>query len=716
MSRKATLLSVSTACLTKLMSKIEILAPSGGFDSIYAAVRSGADAVYVGAKDFSARASAKNFTIDELKDAVKYCHTYGVKVYLALNTLIFDDEIDDALELVRNACDCDIDALITQDIGLAQAVRKMVPSLKLHASTQMSVHTLSGAKALKELGFSRVVLAREMSKDEIRYIADNCDIELEVFVHGALCMCVSGQCYMSAMLGTRSANRGMCAQPCRLPFSSDPSNTHALSLKDNSLVEYIRELQEIGVVSAKIEGRMKRPEYVASAVKACVQMRDNGFVDSETTEQLQAVFSRTGFTDGYYTDKLGHYMFGYRKREDVISASEKLLKNIRSTYKDELQRVEITADITISVGKPITLSVSDGINTVTISGDTNVQQAQNMSVTREKIESYLSKTGDTPYILKALNCTISGDAFIPAKDMNALRREALELLSAKREKWHNYEINELNFSSLTKDINNTHAGIRTQRAIVSDLEIPQSFSEFSYVFAPLFDVVKNSEKVAQLKENGINIAVEIPRGMFSREEKILNALKKAKTMGISDAYCHNIGAVYICKELGINTHLSFAMNIANSLSLKWAKDFGCADAELSIELDYRRINALKSEIPVGVASYGYMPLMMTRNCPVKSGVHSCTTCKKSLKLQDRKGEQFSLRCDGVVTEILNCVPLILPQEIYKSKSVVFTILHMYVENSVENKEKILKKLSENRSFTRFTHGLYLRGVKNFTIF
>ncbi|MBQ8057438.1 MAG: U32 family peptidase [Ruminococcus sp.] len=698
------------------MNKIEILAPSGGFDSIYAAVRSGADAVYVGAKDFSARASAKNFTLEELSDAVKYCHAYGVKVYLALNTLIFDDELDEALELVKNAAKCDIDALITQDIGFAMAVKQLVPSLKLHASTQMSVHTLSGAKALKELGFSRVVLAREMSKDEIKYIADNCDIELEVFVHGALCMCVSGQCYMSAMLGTRSANRGMCAQPCRLPFSSDSSNTHALSLKDNSLVKYIRELQEIGVVSAKIEGRMKRPEYVASAVQACVQMRDNGFVDDETAHDLQAVFSRTGFTDGYYTSNLGHYMFGYRKREDVLSASEKLLKNIRSTYKDELQHVEITADISVTVGKPIILTVTDGKNNVTVTSDFQVQEAQNMSVSKEKLHSYLSKTGDTPFILKTLNCTILGNAFIPAKEINALRRNALDLLCKKREKWHNYKVNKIDFESLTAEINDTHKASLAQRALVSDLEIPKSFSKFAYVFAPLFDVVKNEEKVAKLKNEGINIAVEIPRGMFSREDKIISALQKAKAMGITHAYCHNIGAVYICKQLDICSSLSFAMNIANSLSLKWAKGYGCSNVELSIELDYKRVNALKSELPTGVASYGYLPLMMTRNCPVKSGVHSCATCKKALNLQDRKGEQFPLKCDGVVTEILNCVPLILPQEIYKSKNVNFTILHMYVENSVENKEKILKKLSENRSFTRFTHGLYLRGVKNFTIF
>ena len=698
------------------MNKIEILAPSGGFDSIYAAVRSGADAVYVGAKDFSARASAKNFSIEELKEAVKYCHAYSVKVYLALNTLIFDDEIDEALELVKNAAKCDIDALIVQDIGLAMAVKKIVPQLKLHASTQMSVHTLSGAKALKELGFSRVVLAREMSKTEIEHIAKNCDIELEVFVHGALCMCVSGQCYMSAMLGTRSANRGTCAQPCRLPFSSDSSNTHALSLKDNSIIEYIKELEEIGVVSAKIEGRMKRPEYVASATKACVQMRDKGLVDEETREQLKAVFSRTGFTDGYYTNKLGHDMFGYRKKEDVVSASEKLFRQIRSTYKDELQRVDIDAKIKLCVDEPITLSVTDGNNSVTVVSKNPVTEAMNQPISKEKIESYLKKTGDTPFSLANLLCEIEGNCFVSAKDMNALRREALEKLYKEREIIHNYEINDLCFSDLVSDAKTNTCDKKLSRALVSNLEIPESFKSLDLVFVPLFECQKNQEKVKILINEGFNIAVEIPRGMFSREDKIINALKIAKAIGIKDVLCHNIGAVYLSKQLGLSIHLGFAMNIANSLSLQWAEDYGCSDVEVSFELDYHRIEALKSKLPLGVVAYGYLPLMMTRNCPVKSGNNSCATCKNSIKLQDRKGEQFSLKCDGIVTEILNCVPLILPLEIIKSKNIVFNNFHFNVENSVENKEKILKNLSENRSFPRFTHGLYLRGVKNFTIF
>lgn len=693
------------------MSKIEILSPAGGFDSVVAAVRSGADAVYLGAKDFSARASAHNFDIDELQKAVKYCHTSGVKVYLALNTLIFDDEMDKALELVKSAARCDIDALITQDIGLAMAVKRVVPNLRLHASTQMSVHTLCGAQALYEMGFSRVVLAREMTKTEIKHIADNCPIELEVFVHGALCMSVSGGCYISAMLGSRSANRGMCAQPCRLPFTTDNTNTHALSLKDNSIIEYIRELEEIGVTSAKIEGRMKRPEYVATATKACVQSRDEGEIDSKTSEQLQAVFSRTGFTDGYYCDARGHNMFGYRKRADVVSASEKLLREIRSNYKDELGRVDVQFDVQVAEGDYTKLTVTDGTHTVCVTSNDVSQTAQSAPVNKEKIAGYLSKTGDTPYTVTDIKCDIVGNAFVSAKDINALRRNALAALSQKREKWHNYEINDIGFFEPVTSGSKPKSVEKTQRARVCDLNIPHSFCSMEYVFVPLFDCVKNVDTIARYQDKGISIAVEIPRGMFSREKQIETALNKAKAMGITHVMCHNIGAAYLCKKLGLVCHLGFGMNIVNSLSLRWAKDFGAQDVELSFEMDIDRINNLKGDIKRGVIAYGYLPLMMTRNCPAKSGTADCATCKNGVKMQDRKGEQFTLFCDKNVVEILNCVPLILPLEIYKSKNLDFTVFHFSVENSVENKEKILKNLSEKRNFSRFTHGLYLRGVK-----
>ena len=284
------------------MKKIEILAPAGSFDSVIAAVRSGADAVYLGEKSFSARSSAKNFDDEELKKATAYCHIHGVKVYVTINTIVFDDELEKLKKAIISAAEADVDALIVQNMGVARLAHELVPELALHASTQMSIHTASGVKALYEMGFKRVVLAREMSKKEIEKCCE-IPVELEVFVHGALCMCVSGQCYLSAMIGSRSGNRGACAQPCRLPFSvNNQKGGHALSLKDNSIVNYLGELQNMGVASAKIEGRMKRPEYVSAAVSAVNKAIDGEYSSSDEF-MLRSVFSRSGFTNGYLNSK-----------------------------------------------------------------------------------------------------------------------------------------------------------------------------------------------------------------------------------------------------------------------------------------------------------------------------------------------------------------------------------------------------------------------------
>ena len=315
------------------MIKPEILAPAGSPQALIAAVRSGADAVYLGIKGLNARRSAENFDDDQLKEAVAYCHKHNVKVHLTLNTLVSDGELEKAQEAVRLACESGVDAIIVQDIGLAELIHRNAPEMPLHASTQMSVQTAAGLKRLKKLGFTRAVLPRELSKEEIKKLCENSPIELECFVHGALCMCVSGQCLFSAVLGSRSGNRGACAQPCRLPFGVENGTGHDLSLKDLSLIDYIAEMAEMGVCSFKIEGRMKRPEYVAAAVKACRNSVD-GVADNALRDDLRSVFSRSGFTDGYYRNKLGYDMFGIRRKDDVTAASG-VLKKLEKLYEKE---------------------------------------------------------------------------------------------------------------------------------------------------------------------------------------------------------------------------------------------------------------------------------------------------------------------------------------------------------------------------------------------
>lgn len=687
------------------MKKIEILAPAGGFESVVAAVRSGADAVYVGQKQFSARASAQNFDEAELKKAVAYCHIHGVKVYVTINTIVFDDEFDMLRKSIISAARADADALIVQNIGVARLAKKLVPDLPLHASTQMSVHTAGGVRALYEMGFKRVVLSREMSRDEIKKAAQ-VPVELEVFVHGALCMCVSGQCYFSAMLGSRSGNRGACAQTCRLPFSVGKEKSgYALSLKDNSLISHIGELEEIGVASAKIEGRMKRPEYVSAAVRACREQRDCGSVSENTAKMLRGVFSRTGFTDGYFTGKHGKDMFGTRTKSDVVSADEKLLSAIRQSYKDEIRNIKLSGSFVAKLGEKPVLRLSDGEHTVEKYADVLCEKALNIPLSEDRCRSQLCKTGGTAYVIECLECALDKEIALPMSALNALRREALIELDNERSVVHNYKINE--GLSVDHVIPYKQDGQGFVRARVTGTKLSRAFKDCELVFVPLFADLKEIER---LKTEGFNIGVEVPRGMFAREEQIKKQLARVLEIGIDDVLCHNIGALYVAKQLCMKLHGGFGLNLVNTYDLLWAEEYGLEDVELSFELTFERINALGGKIKRGILSYGYLPLMLCRNCPNKSVGIDCKTCKNQSKMTDRKNEKFFLKCDGNCTEVLNCVPLFVALEEISKLSTDFNVLRFSVENYVESIENIRCFNPKSMLKDKITRGLYRRGV------
>ena len=693
------------------MKKIEILAPCGSMESVAAAVRGGSDAIYIGAKRFSARAFSENFDEEELKNCVEYCHKRDVKVYLALNTLIFDDEMDSALSVAISAAKCDVDAVIVQDLGLSMLIKKAVPDLPLHASTQMSIHTKYGAKAMYELGFKRVVLARELSSKEIKEIHDFCpEIELEVFVHGALCFCISGQCYFSAMLGGRSANRGKCAQPCRLPFKFKSAD-HALSLKDNSIISYLNELENIGVTSAKIEGRMKRPEYVYSAARACKEQRDFGTITQEAKKNLDAVFSRTGFTDGYYTSNLGYDMFGYRKKQDVVAADEKTLKSIRNLYKDEIKKLPLTFNLELKIGELPKLTAKDDLNSIEIFGDTPAQKGENVTISPKKAEESLKKTGNTQYYIEKIVCQIENGVYVNASTLNKLRREAIEKLQNIRSKQNNYSIVDFDINTLLKEENIIEqSGTICRFACVNSLDNIEKLCGFDLIFVDVF-ALDDEKKIRDLQAKGINIAALTPRALFNIEDRVLKQLEKLKVMGITDVMVQNIAAFYCAKKLGLNVHLGFSMNITNSFSILFFKNLGAKTCELSIETDLNRIKNLFHFMPIGIVEYGYLPMMISRSCPARAAGETCKSCKRRVVLQDRKGIKFEVICHKNSVEILNSVPLFLPQKIYKCTNPDFTVFRFSVENSVENKEKTLENLSKNLKNNGFTHGLYSRGVK-----
>lgn len=330
------------------MFKPEVLAPVGNEEMLKAAVRSGADAVYFGAQSFNARRNADNFNYTQLNAAIKYCLSYSVKAYLTLNIFVKDEEISAAIRLTQQAADFGIDGIIISDIGLADILSKICPSLPLHASTQLTIYSVSALPHLKKLGIKRIVLARELSSnqiDEITSAARRLDIETEAFVHGALCMSMSGQCYLSAMLGSRSGNMGLCAGTCRLPFAASGGTGNDLSLKDLCLLKYVKDFSKAGVTSLKIEGWMKRPEYVAAAVaayKASVQEMDF----SMQQEALKNIFSRSGFTAGYFENKKGRDMFAIRTKEDVKAANS-ALSDIHELYCNEHSCVGIDARLII---------------------------------------------------------------------------------------------------------------------------------------------------------------------------------------------------------------------------------------------------------------------------------------------------------------------------------------------------------------------------------
>jgi len=406
--------------------KPEVLAPVGGKEQLYAAVRMGADAVYFGLQNFNARRNADNFAGEELEQTIEYCHEHGTKVHITVNTIVHDDELKDMHKTVDTAVRAGVDALIIQDFAVASYVKEKYPDINMHTSTQMAVHNSQGVKMLKEYGFKQFVLARELSLDEIKAIYDKTGEDLEVFVHGAHCMSVSGNCYLSSMIGGRSGNRGLCAQPCRLDWKLGDKD-HALSLKDLSYIKYVKDLEEAGVKTLKIEGRMKSPEYVAEAVRQTRNALDGKAVD---LTDLQAVFSRSGFTAGYLEGKRNASMFGYRTKDDVVAA-EDVLPKLAKLYEKEPQTIPVDMMLYAVEGDNSQLTVSDGIHTVTVMGDIP-QLAKTLPLDEEYARRSLSKTGGTPYYLDKLTLSVSDGIMLPASALNALRRDGIEALRKER--------------------------------------------------------------------------------------------------------------------------------------------------------------------------------------------------------------------------------------------------------------------------------------------
>ena len=544
---------------------LELLSPAGSSDALHAAVCNGADAVYLGVDSFNARRGARNFTLDELPEVVRYCHVRGVAVHLTLNTLVTDREMPSAAEYIAAAARAGVDAFIVQDLGIVSLCRQIAPKVALHASTQMSLHSLEGVREAAALGLSRVVLARELPRDAIAFICRNSPIEIEVFVHGALCMSCSGQCYMSSVIGRRSGNRGQCAQPCRLPYGYDRfEEKYPLSLRDNCLIRYLDELDRMGVASIKIEGRMKRPEYVATVTGIYRSALDGAGVGREQMEALRAAFSRQGFTQGYYEGTPGRQMFGTRLPEQENKA---LLQSARATYESiEPQRVPVQFYAIATRGQNLMLAVQDDDGNICKAQGQPPEEAQRRAVTPEELAARLSKTGGTPFVCRSVRSVVDPGLSIPAAELNRLRREVLAHLSAVRGRRAAPEIGAYHEPS-------KFFGQKAQPALtVSVLKAAQITPQMlrlhpAMIYVPLSEVSEQSDLFRRLAKEQ-ELAVTLPRVIRDDETRgVLDALENAASLGIRRVLIGNLGHLPLVLSRGMEPAADFGMNVFNSRAM-----------------------------------------------------------------------------------------------------------------------------------------------------
>ncbi len=622
----------------------EILAPAGGEEQLLAAVRCGANAVYLGGKNFNARQNAANFAEDDLLRAVSYCHARNVKVYVTVNTMVLDSERTALEEEADRIAAAGADAVIIQDLSVLRLFAGRYPALKRYASTQTAVHNVDGARFLQDIGFDSIVLARELTLSEMETICAAVPLKKEAFVHGAHCMSVSGACYLSAMLGGRSGNRGLCAQPCRLDWSCG-NQPYMLSLKDMSLISHIREMALAGVDSFKIEGRMKRPEYVAAATTACKQALAGEVYDEGT---LRAVFARSGFTDGYLQGKRTADMFGYRTREDVADTGS-VLKSLAALYRNETPLVPV--DLHFSL-KPdaVTLSASDGVNETTARADAP-ELAIHRALDEAAAQQNLSKTGGTPFFVRTFQSQIADGYTLPASALNALRRQALDALLEVRGRIEPCARQTYEFTPVVKYITKRQAPALWARF----------YREEQIASEDLFEkILLPAEHISEenIRRFGDKLIAQLPTLLFPEDEPAFDAhLAELAASGLGAVWANNIYGISLGKRLGLSIHGGFGLNVANTDALLAYQAQNLASITLSMELAMAKIKQLGGDLPRGVLAYGSIPLMHVRNCPVRAA-SGCGVCGGSGVLVDRKQISFPVECDQKRTAtLLNSLPL-----------------------------------------------------------
>ena len=694
---------------------IELLSPAGSMDALRAAVQCGANAVYLGSGPFNARQNARNFSLDELPDAVRYCHVRGVAVHLTLNTLVADRELEEAGRTISAAVRAGVDAFIVQDLGIVSLLRQMAPEVPIHASTQMSIHSLEGVQQAAAMGISRVVLARELSREDIAYICRNSPIEIEVFVHGALCMCYSGQCYFSAVVGTRSGNRGQCAQPCRLAYGYGRyEEKYPLSLKDNCLIPWMRELEAMGVASVKIEGRMKRPEYVAIATRLYRAALDGQTVSAEDMKDLRDAFSRQGFTQGYYVGRTGPDMFGTRQRE---AENRELMQAARASYENtEAPLVPVRFYAVISAGRGAMLAVQDDQGNICKTEGPVPEPALNRALTPEGLAQRLSKTGGTPYSCLETKSAVEPGLTLSAAAINAMRREVLTHLTAIRGRQGDNR--ELNRFTAIKPIPGPE---RTPRLTVGILNPDQLTPRLlsarpERLYVPLSMLRRDTDWISRIPPQ-TELSVVLPRIIRDSEtDQVRTALDLAYSLGIRRCLCGNLGHISLARSRGFTVSGDFGLNLFNSRAMHAVRSLGLESVTASFELTLPRIRDLSKPLPTELIVYGRLPLMLTENCIIKNRSGHCACHTGVTKLIDRRGEEFRVLPDQDTCRsvIYNGKKLWLLDKQAELRSLGLWAIRL--QFTTENPHEVDTVLSGLRGGAAFdpgscTRGLYYRGVE-----
>jgi len=694
---------------------LELLAPAGSPEAVRAAVCAGADAVYLGFGDYNARRGARNFSPEEFRAAVRYCHIRGVKVYLTLNTLVSDRELPGAVADAVQASQAGADAVLVQDLGLARALRRCAPDLPVHASTQMTVHNLDGVLAAADMGMTRAVLSRELSRRDIAYICKHSPIEIEVFIHGAQCMSYSGQCFMSSVIGGRSGNRGMCAQPCRMAYGwAERADGYPLSLKDMCLASHLRELSDMGVACAKIEGRMKRPEYVYVVTRVyAAALREGRAPNDWERKALEEAFSRQGFTDGYYTERKGPEMFGVREKEPE---PRKLFAEARAAYGrgKEGPGVPVKLYALIRAGESVQVGVEDPEGRVVTAQGKHAEPARNRAVTQADVEEQLSKTGGTPYRCQAVRCLVEGGLAVPVSVLNGLRRKVLDELSEQR--GAPPQRRQQPYSPGARFENPTGEPVFTvSLSKAAQLTFELQKLKPALVYLPVEEIAASPQTVKDAQRRGVPVAAVLPRICFDRElPRLEEQLSCARELGVDQALVGTLGMAGAARRAGFTLRGDYGLQVYNSQTEKEYRHMGFVSLTASFELKLAQIRDLSKAVDTEMIVYGRLPLMITENCTVRNRSGRCQ-CGNVNQLVDRKGIHFPVvKAWGCRNEILNSHKLFLADRAgdYRNLGLWAARLQFTTENPLECVQ-VLERYLDKGPYTpnTYTRGLYYRDVE-----